>query len=156
MKTRLTIALLMTAALLSGCAQQDVTKSVQLLPGDLQWKSSPALHSLQTATLLGDPAKPAPYVQRIKLPPNHRLEPHSHPNSARIVTVLSGTMYFAYGNAWDESRLRALPPGSFFTEPANMPHFARTGNEEVILQLSATGPDGTRYISGPLPTGHGR
>ncbi len=130
-----------------GCTQQEAAKPIQLLPGDLQWRSSAALHSLQTATLLGDPAKPAPYVQRIKLPPNHRLEPHMHPNSARVVTVLSGTMYFAYGDTFDETKLRALPPGSFFTEPANMPHFARTGNEEVVLQLSATGPDGTTYIS---------
>ncbi|MCE5278652.1 MAG: cupin domain-containing protein [Planctomycetaceae bacterium] len=130
----------------SGCSQPDATGPIQLVPSDLQWKSSPALHSLQTATLMGDPAKPAPYVQRIKLPPNHRLEPHSHPNSARVVTVLSGTLHFAYGETFDETKLRPLPPGSFFTEPANMPHFARTGNEPVVLQLSATGPDGTRYV----------
>jgi quercetin dioxygenase-like cupin family protein len=135
----------------AGCAPAQATRTVQLLPGDLQWRSSPKLHSLQTATLIGDPARPGPYVQRIKLPPNHRLEPHSHPNSARMVTVLSGTLYFGYGRTFDEAKLRAMTPGSFFTEPANMPHYARTGDQEVVLQLNADGPDGTTYVAQPKP-----
>lgn len=148
--SKVVFLLLAAAAMTScGCSRQEAAIPLQLLPADLQWQSSPALHSLQTATLVGDPAKAAPYVQRIKLPPNHRLLPHSHPNSTRMVTVLSGTLYFAYGGTFDENALRPLPPGSFFMEPAGMTHFAKTGSEEVVLQLSATGPDGTTYAPQP-------
>ena len=63
-----------------------------------------------------------------------------------MVTVLSGTFYYAYGDKFDESKLKELPPGSFFTEPSGMSHYAMTKNQEVILQLNAIGPDGTSYV----------
>jgi len=63
-----------------------------------------------------------------------------------MVTVLSGTLYYAYGDKFDESKLKALPPGSFFTEPKDMPHYAMTKDEVVILQLNAIGPAGTKYV----------
>lgn len=119
---------------------------IQRLPGELQWSSNPTLHGLQTLTLAGDPNAPGPYAERIRLPPSFRLAPHSHPNEARMVTVLSGTLYYANGDIFDETQLKALPAGSFFTEPKDMPHYAMTRDEEVILQLHAIGPAGTTYV----------
>jgi uncharacterized RmlC-like cupin family protein len=119
--------------------------AIQLLPGDLQWRGDPKLHGLQTVTLAGDPQASGPYAERIRIPANTRLKPHSHPNEARMVTVLSGTLYFAFGDQFDETRLKALPAGSFFTEPKDRPHFAMT-QDEVVLQLNALGPAGTRYV----------
>ncbi|HLA84383.1 MAG TPA: cupin domain-containing protein [Thermoguttaceae bacterium] len=116
------------------------------LPAELEWKSNPRVHGLQTAVLAGDPRAAGPYAQRIKFPPHFRLEPHSHPNEARMVTVLSGTLYFAYGTKFDESQLKRLPPGSFFTEPKDVPHYAMTGEKGVVLELHAIGPDGTNYV----------
>ncbi len=95
---------------------------------------------------MGTPSAPAPYAQRIKIPANRKLAPHSHPNRARMVTVLSGTLYFAYGDKFDETKLKEFPAGSFFTEPKGMPHYAMTKGGEVILQLNAIGPDGTVYV----------
>ena len=125
--------------------QSDPAVVIQLLPGDLKWNSDPKLHGLQTVTLAGNPNAPEPYAERIKLPADCRLAPHSHPNEARMVTVLSGTLYFAYGGKFDEAKLTALPAGSFFTEPKDMSHYAMT-KEEVILQLNAIGPAGTKYV----------
>jgi len=137
--------------LLAGCCPQpprhESREAVQLQPDQLQWRSNPKVHALQTAVLLGDPSRPAPYVQRIKFPTNFRVEPHRHPNALRMVTVLSGTLYFAFGETFDESKLRAMPPGSFFTEPAGMAHYSKTGDEEVVLELHAVGPDGAQYVS---------
>jgi quercetin dioxygenase-like cupin family protein len=126
-------------------ALSDPAVVIQLLPDDLKWNGDPTLHGLQTAALAGNPKAPEPYAERIKLPANTRLAPHSHPNEARMVTVLSGTLYFAYGEKFDEAKLKALPVGSFFTEPKDVPHFAMT-TEEVILQLNAIGPAGTKYV----------
>jgi len=129
----------------SGEPLTETTAIIRLLPGDLKWNKNPNLHGLETALLVGNPDAPESYAERIKLPAGCRLIPHSHPNQPRMVTVLSGTLYFAFGEKFDESKLTALPAGSFFTEPKDLPHYSMT-KEEVILQLNAIGPAGTTYV----------
>jgi quercetin dioxygenase-like cupin family protein len=129
-------------------AQNDST-AVCILPDNVKWNRDSSVHGLETAALFGDPTAAEPYVQRIKFPPNHRLPPHSHPNGSRMVTVLSGTLYFAFGDKFDESKLKALPPGTFFVEPKDTAHYALTKGE-VVLELHATGPAGTKYVE-PTP-----
>ena len=132
-----------------GNTKDNVTPLVQRLPGELKWQKNPQLHGLQTVMLIGDPTKPEPYAERIKIPAGSKLNPHSHSNSSRMVTVLAGTFYYAFGEQFDESKLKAFPPGSFFTEPENRPHYGLTKDEEVILQLNAVGPADTRYVETP-------
>jgi uncharacterized RmlC-like cupin family protein len=79
---------------------------------------------LQNAVVFGDPAKPGLYVQRFRFPPGLKIPPHWHPEEMRTVVVLSGTLYYAFGEQWDEKKLTALPAGSFFYEPPHVPHFA--------------------------------
>ena len=59
--------------------------------------------------------------------------------------MISGSWFFGYGARFDEKELKELPPGSFYTEPPNVPHFARTGDAPVVLQISGAGPSGTQY-----------
>jgi hypothetical protein len=40
---------------------------------------------------------------------------------------------------------KALAPGSFYTEPPNIAHFARTGDKQVVVQITGYGPTGTQY-----------
>jgi hypothetical protein len=63
--------------------------------------------------------------------------------------LLSGTAYFGYGERFDETRMRALPAGSVWTEPARQPHFAWAKDGEVVLQVIGIGPSGTT----PVPPG---
>jgi hypothetical protein len=132
--------------------QGNSTLAAFLFPDELNWSGNPLLHGLQTAPLYGDSRVPLPYAERIKMPAHFRLPPHSHPNDSRMVVVLSGTFYFAFGEKFDESKLKALPPGSFFTEPKNAPHFAMTKDEGVVLQLNAVGPAGTNYVEAAPPS----
>jgi hypothetical protein len=60
--------------------------------------------------------------------------------------VLKGTWYFGYGQKFDEKALKALPPGSSYTEPPNTAHFART-REEVVLEIVGYGPSSTNYVN---------
>lgn len=132
---------------LSGCAGgAKLDAGRMILPVELEWVKNEKLHGLETVVLAGDPSTPHPYAQRIRLAPGTRLEPHFHPNTSRMVTVLEGTLYFAYGDSFREQELRAMPPGSFFTEPANAPHYAVAGSQEVVLELHANGVDGTTYV----------
>ena len=41
--------------------------------------------------------------------------------------------------------LKALPAGSFYTEPPGIDHFAMTKGEPVVIQITGTGPSGTTY-----------
>jgi len=138
----------LSAALLASiglCAESAPNGAIRLLPGDMKWGPPSGPQGLQTVTLAGNPDVPGPYAERIRLPAGTRLAPHSHPNEARMVTVLSGTLYYGTGTVFDESKLAPLPAGSFFTEPKDAPHYA-LAREEVILQLNANGPAGTRFV----------
>jgi len=124
----------------------DPVKALQITPTELKWIQNPELHGLMSAVLVGDPGKPGLYVMRVRIPANAKLAPHFHPDETRMVTVLSGTLYFGFGDEFDESKLRAFGPGSFFTEPKNRPHFAMTKGDGVMLQLNAVGPTGTTNV----------
>ena len=90
------------------------------------------------------------YTIRLKFPKGYRVAPHTHPDS-REVTVLSGTFANGYGNTFDASKLKA---GSYYTEPSDVPHFIEV-EEDVVLQVSGTGPSGRHFIHGMQVHGHG-
>jgi quercetin dioxygenase-like cupin family protein len=100
---------------------------------------------IQTRILKGEPNKPGLYTIQLTVPANTKIEAHSHPDD-RVATVISGTWYIGYGASFTETSVKALSPGSFYTEPPNAAHFARTGNQNVVLQISGYGPTGTKYV----------
>jgi quercetin dioxygenase-like cupin family protein len=119
-------------------------QGVVTLPEQMEFKGLAG--ALQIATLYGDPAKLEVFVQRFKFPAGLKLMPHFHPDSPRTVAVLSGTLYYAFGEVWDESKLKRLPAGSFFTEPPKAAHFAWAKDGEVVLQLTSIGPTGATLL----------
>jgi quercetin dioxygenase-like cupin family protein len=96
--------------------------------------------------LYGDPTKPGVFVTRVKFEPGLKVMPHWHPDEVRTVAVLSGTLYFAVGEQWDESKLKAYPAGTFYSEPPRTPHYAWAKDGEVIFQITGIGPSGTTFI----------
>lgn len=100
----------------------------------------------QLRVLAGNPKKAGLYTVMIKLPKNTVIKPHSHPDD-RIGTVVSGSFYFAFGDSFDESQLKKLPAGSFYTEPPGANHFAMTKDEETVVYVTGTGPTGTAYAN---------
>jgi quercetin dioxygenase-like cupin family protein len=143
--TALFLLLLCTAGGTWVLAQsQDTNASVVRLPQDIVYKGLPG--APQHVTLFGDSSKPGLYVDRIKFAPGAKVMPHWHPDSVRTVLVLSGTFYFAVGEQWDESQLKAYPAGTLYSEPARTPHYAWAKDGEVILQVTAIGPTGNTPI----------
>jgi quercetin dioxygenase-like cupin family protein len=100
---------------------------------------------LEVAALIGDATKPGPYVQRVKFPANFTMQAHSHPDD-RQYTILSGTWYVGWGDKFDEAKLQALPPGSFYREPTGVAHFVATRDEPVVVQINGTGPIAVSYV----------
>jgi pimeloyl-ACP methyl ester carboxylesterase/quercetin dioxygenase-like cupin family protein len=80
---------------------------------------------IRTRVLKGDPAQSGLYTIQLEVPAHTRIEAHDHPDD-RFATVVSGTWYFGYGASFSEDELKALPAGSFYTEPPHVPHFAQT------------------------------
>ena len=119
---------------------QAYDSTILKFPQEIKYNASGK--GVETAVLYGDPSKPGLYVVRLKLPAGVKVMPHIHPGEARTMTVLSGTLYFGFGTEFDESKLKAYPPGTFFTELSTTPHFVAAKDGEVIFQASGIGPSG--------------
>ena len=115
-----------------------------LIPEQLKFQRNPATGS-EIAAVMGDPAKPAPFVTRVKYPPGFKAMPHSHPIDLQV-TVLSGTMLWAEGETFDENKLKEYPAGSFIFEKANVPHY-QMAKTEVVFQASGTGPNAFNFVN---------
>lgn len=113
---------------------------------EVVWKTfDPFPAGAQLAVLIGDPAKAAPFVIRVRVPANVRLMPHRH-GEDRIYTVISGVFYIGVGEVFDESKLTAHAPGTVVILPSGTPHFHWARSGEYIAQVSAIGPLAFEYV----------
>jgi quercetin dioxygenase-like cupin family protein len=153
MTTIARLTLLFVVAMVAGAAAQQgkAEQGKTVTPAEMKWPASTTggvgtsgASGIQTVVLTGDPSKPGLYTIRLKAAPGMKIQAHSHSDD-RAATVVSGTWYFAYGRQFDEKALKALPPGSFYTEPGGVDHFAMT-KEEVVIQITGYGPSATTYV----------
>jgi len=147
--TKLTFALFMTLASVTPAAEID---QIRLTPGEITAKEAggagagtSGVVGIQTTVLLGDPTKPGLYTIRLSVPPNTRIQAHTHRDD-RSAMVMSGTWYFGYGRVANDNATKPLPPGSFYTEPAGAAHFALTKAEPVVVYITGYGPTDTVYL----------
>ena len=103
------------------------------------------VEGIRTHILSGDPSREGAYTIMLSVPANTRIAAHRHKDD-RVATVVSGVWNFGYGSVAGEDT-KALGPGSFYTEPAGVDHFARTGSEPVILYIHGYGPTDTHYVA---------
>jgi quercetin dioxygenase-like cupin family protein len=114
---------------------------------DVKWQPFVAFPpAARLAVLVGDPTQPGPYVIRVKLPADTKMQPHRHPED-RIYTVISGVFYIGLGSEFDESKLTAHPPGSVIVLPGDQPHFHWAKSGEYVTQVTAIGPLGLAYLN---------
>ena len=131
---------------------EDSAKPLRLAPSDIEFptvsgaQAGTSGNPMQVKILSGDPKKAGLYTMIIKAGPNITIKPHSHPDN-RVAIVVEGTFYFAYGDQFDEGKLKAMPAGSFYTEPPNADHFAMTKGDGVTIYITGTGPTGTAYVN---------
>jgi len=143
MKKVLAVAAAAVLVALVANARTGLDKLSTQTPDEMRFVPDPVHAGYESAVLVGDPKKPGVYSVHLKLPANITIDPHTHGEKWRIATVISGTLYYAQGNTFDEAKLRPLPPGSLIVEPVNVPHFARTKGEPVLLNIVGEGPAST-------------
>src|SRR3954470_18768411 len=119
---------------------------IELAPDALAWGEAPAglPKGGQAALLEGDPGKPGYFAVRLKGPAGYKIMPHWHGGFERV-TVLEGTFYLGMGDTYDESKLKAYPPGSYISMPKGMRHFALFKDGGVV-QLATIGPWTITYV----------
>ncbi|MEP7184390.1 MAG: cupin domain-containing protein [Rhodanobacter sp.] len=88
------------------------------------------------------------YMIELPVPTHTRINAHQHRDN-RSAVVVSGTWHFGYGSTAEDAKTLELGPGSFYTEPANLPHFAHTEAEAVAVIITGSGPTDTRYVTTP-------
>jgi len=117
-------------------AQTTAPGVMALTPAGMNWslQGGLALPGLEQVNLVGDPARPGPYTVRLKFPKGFRI------------ALLSGTHATGYGETFNVTNLKILPAGSFYTEPANVPHYIAI-MEDAVLQVSGMGPSGRKLIN---------
>jgi len=106
---------------------------------------SSGVGGIDTVVLKGDPDNAGVYTIMLRVPAHTKIAAHSHRDD-RVATVISGTWHIGYGEKFDEAKLKALPSGSFYTEPPSVAHFAETGDEAVVVQITGFGPSSTDYV----------
>jgi uncharacterized RmlC-like cupin family protein len=106
---------------------------------------SSGVGGIETIVLKGDPNQEGVYTIMLRVPAHTRIAAHSHRDD-RVATVISGTWHIGYGDNFDETKLKSLPPGSFYTEPPGRNHYAETGDDPVIVQITGYGPSSTEYV----------
>jgi quercetin dioxygenase-like cupin family protein len=116
-------------------------------PTTIEWKEGPAAlpPGAKMAVLEGNPTKEGPFVVRFQFPDGYHISPHTHPKTERV-TVISGGVYLAAGEALDRDSAKKLPAGSFGFWPAGMKHTAWFEGETVI-QLHGIGPWQINYVN---------
>jgi quercetin dioxygenase-like cupin family protein len=116
-------------------------------PDDVEWREGPASlpAGARFAVLEGDPSQRGFFTLRLRLPDGYVIPPHSHPGVERL-TVVQGTFRLGMGDRVDPEATRALAPGSYFSMPPGMAHFA-IAEGETVVQLTSIGPWQVNYVN---------
>lgn len=115
--------------------------------GDEEWiDAAPTLPpGTKIALLDGDPAIPdRVFTLRMKIPAGARLMPHYH-TADEHVTIVSGELHSGLGDTYDASKLRVMPPGSYYSLPAGERHYA-FAPVETVFQMHGIGPWQIVYV----------
>lgn len=119
-----------------------------LTPADLKWMPAPSVlpKGVQIAVLSGNPFAEGFSMVRLKIPPHTTFAPHWHP-TAESFTVLQGTFFVGAGDTVNKSAAKALPAMGFASMPAMHHHYAYTGQQAVVIDLSFYGPFQINYVN---------
>src|SRR6266480_6315344 len=151
MSVRLVIAAMFLSAASAAIAQS--LPEMRMTPQEIRASAldnnqigSSGLPGVHTKVIFGDPSRASFYTILLFVPAHTTIHAHSHRDD-RVATVVSGEWHFGYGTHFDARSLKALPPGSVYSEPGRLNHFAQTGDDSVVVQVSGYGPTDTRYFN---------
>ena len=145
-----TAAALAQSSLTTGGAPDPIAKIPILMKTVEEWQALPSFGGssgsakVQLVNVIGDPSEPGLYIQLEKVTPQVVIKAHHHAGD-RTVTVIQGTLMFGNGPKFDRGKLKVMPVGSIYTEPSGSPHFAATGDQSAVTEVTGYGPTDIVY-----------
>ncbi|HSY07623.1 MAG TPA: cupin domain-containing protein [Steroidobacteraceae bacterium] len=118
---------------------------VDAMPAHDSGAGTSGVAGIRTTVMSGDSTQDGPYTIRLSVPANTKIQAHTHRDD-RTAIVVSGVWYFGYGPLAGAGAEKALPAGSFYTEPGGIAHFAETKADRVIVYITGHGPTDTVYL----------
>ena len=145
-------ALALAALSLAATMNAPAVPQLRMTPGeaagggkDGSQVGSSKLAGVHTSILAGDPGREGFYSILLFVPAHTTIQAHAHRDD-RMATVVSGDWQFGYGTRFEERALKPLPPGSVYSEPGGVNHFARTADKPVVVHICGFGPTDTTYF----------
>ncbi len=96
---------------------------------------------VDASILHGSFSEPALYAIRVKIAAGGTMPPHTHPDT-RMMTVLSGEVWYGFGEEIDLASAPLYSAGDFFIVPGGQPHYARA-KTDVVYEEAGMGPTAT-------------
>jgi quercetin dioxygenase-like cupin family protein len=93
----------------------------------------------EAATIIRGEGAAGLYTIRVKVARGGSIAPHTHPDT-RILTVVSGEVYYGFGDKVDMANAKLYAAGAVFVAPANAPHWAEATTSDVVYQEAGAGP----------------
>src|SRR5687767_10515976 len=135
-----TAALVIVTLAVPAISTSDIDRSAGTLvaPADIKFVRNDA-GTNEPAILFGDPAKPGPYVIRIRWLPGNMSRPHFH-STDRFFIVLEGTWWLGTGTKFDPASTVGVKPGTYVFHKAGGIHYDGAKDEPAVIQVWGTGP----------------
>jgi quercetin dioxygenase-like cupin family protein len=106
---------------------------------DVKFAPMGSAEKAEAATLSGAQREAGLYTIRVHVSKGGRIAPHTHPDT-RVLTVVSGEVYYGFGESVDMANAKLYATGAVFTVPANAPHWAEAVTSDVVYQEAGMGP----------------
>jgi hypothetical protein len=107
-------------------------------PDQIKWVRN-AAGTNEQAVLFGDPARPGPYVLRLRWLKGNMSRPHFHPHD-RFFVVVKGTWWVGTGERFDPDSTVPVPAGSYVVHYAQKIHYDGAKDEDCEIQVWGMGP----------------
>ena len=146
MRLRQPFLLLLLSCTLAAPSAFAQSPPVPVTPASATWFSPPNNPLLRAAWMLGAEKQAGAYLLRVVLAEGGRIAPHTHPD-ARVVTVLDGTLFVAFGAKPGDADMVPVSAGSVYVVPANMAHALWAKEGDVTYQETGIGPTGNSPIA---------
>ena len=86
------------------------TAGVTVMPNEMKYAPIPFAPGVNAAWIFGGPDVPGIYTVRVRMTPDLKIPPHTHPDT-RMITVLSGELYRGAGHGYRSFDRKALSAG---------------------------------------------
>lgn len=139
--TKLITTCLMGMSLISSSVLADSLPTAELdilsLPGKSIWNGAAEI----TPLALNGEKKPSTVILQIPAGTQAKAAHATKDGNVRFAIVLSGTMYYADGDAVDKTKEKAYPAGSVLVISSGTRHWVSTRESDVKMLLTATAPE---------------